>query len=450
MRLNKRKLGMQYGFEAYFRNQDRTPKGKVGIVFGHMGVPEDYEFDFYNIYMTHLFQSILPPLIAGIVLKDTGTVLSDPNNPVPEEEFKPQVLMDAHGNDKNKKGIPYVNCQVKWVPPKKEKSHDNGYFLYQGEGKFGAPNIAQKSGCKIISWYYHSLLTPSMKCPYLYQVNKIYDDVTKKLSETYPSDNVAWRLAPFVYKDQLQNAIEELLTEGCQTILYCSMGNPVFSDFEEYNSTFPFISDTVDKRAKVIFADQSGATRHIQEVRYLMLNDQLKQLPENASVFIILSRHGHPFKKETMDWRGAFCRLPLEEGVKAMMENRKGKWDYCWSNDEFTEGIRFETKQAYEIAISEGYDYVIEIPTDFLYENTDLMIHHARKKFLPFSTYSQYDPVDYPDWDQPLVRKFVEGKTTGIYLGVPVGERYRPYVVRGIFDSVSSILNFKERHQIGY
>jgi len=451
MRLNKSKLGMQYGFEAYFRNQDLQPVGKVGIVFGHMGVPESYDFTFYNTYMTHLFKSILPPFISNIVLADKGTALSDPENPVSRTEFKPKSLMDANGSYVDKEGIPYIDCKFGWVPPKKpDNPHDNGYFLYKGKGKFGAPTIAQKSGCKVVSWYYHSLLTPSMKCPYDYHVRKVYKDLTQALREQYPDEKLAFRLAPFVYQDRLKQAIEELLADGCQTLVYCSMSNPVFSDFEEYNSTFPFVKKVVGNRAKVIFSDQSGASRHIQQVRCLMLKDQMEKISPNSSVYIILSRHGHPFKKETMDWRGAFCRQPLEEGIKEIMANWEGKWDYCWSNDEFTEGIHFETRQAYENAIREEYDYAIELPTDFLYENTDLMIHHARKKFLAFSEYSQYDPVEYADWDQPLVRVFKEGATTGIYSGVPVGERYRPYVVRGILGTVLSILQYKERHQIGY
>jgi hypothetical protein len=450
-KLNKRKLGMQYGYEAYFKNQDKEPKGKVGIIFAHMGVPEDYDFEFYKIYLTHLFKSIMPPFVSKMVLSDKGTVLLDPTNPVSREEFHPKELMDAMGSTTNKAGVPYVECEFKWVPPRKpDDPWENGYFLYTGEGKFGAPGVAQKSGAKVVSWYHHSLLTPSMKCPYRHQVEKVYEETIAELKQRYPERQVEYRLAPFVYQDQLAETIEELLMAGCETIVYNSMSNPVFSDFEEYNSSFPFVAETVGDRAKVIYCDQTGSSRHIQDVRYLMLKDQLEEIPADASVFVILSRHGHPFKKETMDWRGAFCRKPLEEGVKSIMESRGGRWEYCWSNDEFTEGIRFETKQAYERAIKGNYDYALEIPTDFLFENTDLMVHHARKKFIAFSEYSQYNPVDYPDWDQPLKRQFKENRTTGIYIGVPVGDRYRPYVVQALADCVCEVLEYKQRHQIGH
>ncbi len=447
----KKRLGMQVGYETTFKPQDKNPVGKVGLIFAHMGVPEAYDFEFYKTYMTHLFKSILPGFVAGMVLADKGTVLTDPENPVSREPFTPKTLMNAHGETVNRQGVPYVDCEVKWVPPRRpDYAWDNGYFLYKGDGKFGAPCIAQKAGCKVVSWYYHSLLTPSMLCPYDYQVRKVYAELEAAVNRRYGPEKVLCRLAPFVYRDRLRAAIEELLDEGCETILYSSFSNPVFSDFEEYNSSMPFVHQAVDGRAKVIFSDQCGTSRHIHNVRFRMLQDQLEKLPPDASVFVILSRHGHPFKQETMDWRGALCRKPLEEGLIGLMQARGGRWDFCWSNDEFTEGIRFETRQAYLRAIDEGYDFAIEIPTDFLFENTDLMIHHARKKFTAFSEYSQYDPVDYPDWDQPLVRTFKEKGTTGIYLGVPVGDRYRPDVVKAVLESVTTLLDYRERHQIGH
>ena len=37
------------------------------------------------------------------------------------------------------------------------------------------------------------------------------------------------------------------------------------------------------------------------------------------------------------------------------------------------------------------------------------------KKFRVFAKYDAHAPIPYPDWEQPLVRTFREGKTTGIY-----------------------------------
>jgi hypothetical protein len=77
------------------------------------------------------------------------------------------------------------------------------------------------------------------------------------------------------------------------------------------------------------------------------------------------------------------------------------------------------------------------VPTDFVAENTDLMILHAMKIFRAFAKYDPYAPIPYPDWEQPLMRTFRDEKTTGIYAGCPVGP-YRSYVVEA---TVASVLN---------
>ena len=101
--------------------------------------------------------------------------------------------------------------------------------------------------------------------------------------------------------------------------------------------------------------------------------------------------------------------------------------------------MRFETYRAYRKAIDEYYDFAIELPTEFPAENTDLMILHAMKKFRAFASYDCNTPVPYPDWEKPLVRKFIEGKTTGIYAGTPV-DPYRKYIVQALTNSLADVL----------
>jgi hypothetical protein len=116
-----------------------------------------------------------------------------------------------------------------------------------------------------------------------------------------------------------------------------------------------------------------------------------------------------------------------------------------WSDDEYAdeywdpEQTKLSTYSAYRMAINEGFDYAPEVPTDFIAENTDLMILHSMKKSKAFSTYDPYEPVHYPDWEKPFVRTFQEGRTTGIYARCPVGP-YRKNVVESAVVSVSEIL----------
>ncbi len=146
-----------------------------------------------------------------------------------------------------------------------------------------------------------------------------------------------------------------------------------------------------------------------------------------------------------MDTRGPEYRVPLEAEMKRALEEWGGRWNLIWSQDEYADEYwdprnrKVSTYSAYRKAIDEGYDYAIEVPTDFIAENTDLMILHALKKFPAFKENDPFAPIHYTDWEKPLVSTFKEGKTTGIYTGCPVG-KYRKYVVEAVRTSISEIL----------
>lgn len=243
----------------------------------------------------------------------------------------------------------------------------------------------------------------------------------------------------------LSLAVENLLTVGCETIVYQSINCPIYTDFEDYGYALPLLHQLINGRAKIIMTDQLGNQPDYREAYFQILRDQLLEIDNEKSVLVILSSHGHPFKKETMDDRAHLYRRPLEEGMRAIMADRPGRWDVIWSYDEYADSYwdknnqRLETYNAYLKAIEEGYDYAIELPTEFPAENTDLMIFHAMKKFRAFPSYDRNDPVPYPDWEKPLVRKFTSGKTTGIYAGTPVGP-YRKHLAEAIVNSLKDVL----------
>ncbi len=441
--LDKMRYGKQYGYEMLFKDQDTHPIGKIGVILADMGMPEDYEFRFYRNYIHHVFHYILPPFLQPMILADRGICLIDPENAMAREPFQPKQLVDAHGSFTNQAGKPYVECNVTWRGPGTPKNiWDNGYFLYTEEGKGGDPDICQKTGAKVYGWYFGHLI-PEKKVAWAYQCGKVYAEAVETLEKHYPQ--AEFRHAHYVYKETVKQAVDELIAAGCQTIVYQSFCNPVYSDFEEYAYALPLVYEYVAGRAKVICADQLGNQPSLREAYFEILRDQLKTIPSVASILLILSKHGHPFKKETQDIRGPLYREPLEAGMRQVMAERGGKWDVVWSCDEYADEYydpnhtKTETHAAYRKAIDEGYDFAIEIPTEFIAENTDLMIFHAMKKFNAFVEYKRNDPVSYPDWDKPLVRTFHEGKTTGIYTSVPVGP-YRRYVVDAVVSSLESIL----------
>lgn len=442
--IQRLRLGKQYWYEALFESQDTHVVGKPGVILAELGMPEHYDFEFYNNYMQHLFRYVLPFFVRGIVLADRGIALVDPENPLARESFQPRQLVDCHGSFTNREGRPYVDCKVSWRPPGMTRDRwDHGYFLYTAEGKAGAPDVCQKTGAKVVGWYYGSLM-PEKRVPWRYQLRQVYQEAVAELKLSF--SKAEFRLAYNMYPASMKQAVEDLLAAGCKTIIYQSFSYPVYSDFEDYAFALPLVNDLVNGRAKVVYADQLGNQPAMREAYMHIIQDRLANLPPQASVFLILSAHGHPFKQETLDARAPEYRNPLTDGVRKLLEERGGRWEVTWSFDEFADPYwdphnqKQSTFDAYHRAIADGYDYAIEIPTESPAESTDLMIYHAMRKFSAFSDYDLYQQVPYPDWDQPLVRIFKEGKTTGIYAGCPVGP-YRQYVVEAVVNSIGDVLD---------
>ncbi len=93
-------------FKKYM-SQDTRVNGKAGILISALGQPEEYDFEFYNNYLQLIFNSAFPPILKFIILRDSGTVLRDPENLWAEEEFKRLV-----------QGTPYEKKIIqimKWV-----------------------------------------------------------------------------------------------------------------------------------------------------------------------------------------------------------------------------------------------------------------------------------------------------------------------------------------------
>ena len=100
---------MQY---RRFLLQDRAVEGKPGVLVVVLGQPEDYDFEFFDRYMTQIFNAAFPPALKLVIMGDSGTVLLDPDDVTAVEEFVPTRLIDCFGNDRNEEGEEYANLDV--------------------------------------------------------------------------------------------------------------------------------------------------------------------------------------------------------------------------------------------------------------------------------------------------------------------------------------------------
>ncbi len=48
-----------------------------------------------------------------------------------------------------------------------------------------------------------------------------------------------------------------------------------------------------------------------------------------------------------------------------------------------------------------------------------------------------------PDWDVPYTKHFVMEDTDITFLGIPTGDRYRPYVGQAMFGALDEVLSRK-------
>ncbi|MEE4115441.1 MAG: hypothetical protein V2I37_04700 [Marinilabiliaceae bacterium] len=437
--LNKLYYGRHYGYRVLFSRSARDTGSKPGIILADVGMPEDCKPGFYNSYMDHVFHYSIPSFLHRFILTDRGLSLIDPSNPMAREEFTPTRLVDMYGSDQNREGRAYIDCGFKWQPPGMKKNPwDFGYFLYRGDGPGGAPNICQKVAAKVAGWYYGMLL-PEKKIAWEYQCGLVFNEVKEKLQKEFPAATIVH--ASYSDRTSLRQAVNTCLENDCDTIIYQSFCNPVYSDFEEYASVMPLLHDMVAGRARMVFAEQPGVQDSYQQAFVELVADCLKDINPSSSILLVLSKHGIPFKNDTCNTRGHLYRKPLEQKMRSLFDNRKGSWDLIWSDDEYADpywdpkNTRLSTLEAFRIAIDKGYDYALEISTEFIAENTDKMIYHALKKFTVFPDFDVNRPVPYPDWDKPLVRTFSSGKTKAISLGCPVG-KYRKFIVDAITGSI--------------
>ncbi|KAA3663439.1 MAG: hypothetical protein DWQ04_10630 [Chloroflexi bacterium] len=100
------------------------------------------------------------------------------------------------------------------------------------------------------------------------------------------------------------------------------------------------------------------------------------------------------------------------------------------------------TNRAYREGIRDKFDYVVTAPIEFYNENTDTLFTHAMVNYENFPGHSVYEVIDYPPskWDTPYTKHFEIDGTQIDYLGIPTGDRYRPYVAKSMFESWDSVL----------
>jgi protoheme ferro-lyase len=443
-------------FEVY-KTQDTVPVGKVGVFATGLIMTTDHSHALFHNYIKKVFKVVVPWPFNILALKDKGVALLDPAHVHARKEFVPTHLEDPFGNDRDLDGTPYIerykNGEVVWVPPSSRIYLDHGYFLYKGR-PCGEPSLCGKVSNKSRLYYYGSG-TVQHKLPHWEESFKVINAAFDRIRQKY--DNIEFRSETSMFYHEIRKKLHELLDAGCKTIILAAP-TPIYSHFEEFNSSFRHCFEYIEewkekhpeKKVKVIMAPQIGNFQPMRQAYLEMLKDRLDTIPEGSDVTVAVTVHGMPwdhFKWEAWLQLAPSYRDKLFEECKEMLKSYKfGRTNVVICQDEFADPVwdpkqkYLSTNRAYWNATNDGYDYAIGLPTEFLAENSDTLLHHAMKCFENFDQYDIEEPVDYPDWSVPYSRELVQGKTRIIYNGLPVG-KYQKYVIEAFNQAIDSVLS---------
>ena len=437
---------------TYYQQQDTRPQGKVAIFISQMILPENYDEEvYYNVFYKPL--TIIPWPIREFLKADNGTPLYDAERYFEQQPFTPTRLIDHRGNDTDIDGIPYVEKyrQGKISFVEGSDAATPGYFLF-GERKAGMPTRAAAFMAKAQVYYHRpgAGLTDGRN-PEEASIKALVNATMDKVQEKYGA--VEWRWANAEKYDEARAAMFELLDGGADTIVFAPP-RPIMSHYEEFNASVRLGMEYIaeweaanNKKIKAIIAPQLSDFPELRVAYLNLLRDQLDAVPAGKSVKVVASFHGMPWELVSNEaWLTlskpylAAMRTDIETILQQEYQFSRYKAVICQDYFADMTDMYQSTNDAFWQAIEQNYDYVFNLPIEFITENTDTLFAHALMNFRGFDSFDVYQAIDYQDWEQPLIRRFTQNDTTVIYTSVPVG-KYRQPLVDAHFRSIDSILS---------
>ena len=444
---------------SVYVDQDLTPVGKTAVFLIGLSTTEDFDPTWwYNIYQ-HVAHVRIPWPVRTMAMADRGVSLMDPVNYYGTEKFEPTRLVDRFGSDKDMDAVPYIEKYrqglVEWVPPAESIHLDTGSWIYPGR-QDGIPSPAGKRINVAKYWYYGKGIIGG-KIPADYQSRRIYDIAFGKLEEKHP--DVPYAIADTMDPYLWHKKIYDLLDDGAETLVLMSPMT-IYSDYEDFHNGFLHSVQIVrewqaenGRDIKIIMAPPMGYQKAMRDGYLLMLKDKLETLPAGVDVKMVWSIHGMPWlamPNESWLKMAPKYRDAMVADAEALLATYDfGRTEVVVSQDHFADhywdpdGLSLGTNKAYTDGVRDDYDYVLSIPIEFYNENTDTLFSHSMVNYENFPGFSVYDAIDYPDWDVPYTKHFVIEDTDITYLGIPTGDRYRPYVGQAMFGALDEVLSRK-------
>ena len=443
-------------YYEYYKNQDAKPEGRVGVFVSHLVMPEDMRLpDFHNLALKT--KQYIPWPFKEAFDDDRGVVLLDTERFYEFEEFTPNELVDPYGNDADIDGVKYADKYltggVVWVPPRENFHLDHGYFLLTGHGG-GMPSVSGKLINKANVYYYGKGMKGG-KIPHESGNRMLVSTAMAKLEAKY--GDIPWRWVTAEDFGKARAAMYSLLDEGVDTVILAAP-RPIYSHHEEFNGSIKHAvhyiheweAENPGKHIKYIISPQIGDFNVIRETWVNMLRDRLDKLPTGSDVKVVMSVHGMAWDRVPDE---AWITLApnyrdgtMEELEKLVATYEFGRTEVVLSQDHFADkynnpnGTYLSTNTAFWDGINDDYDYVINVPIEFFFENTDTMFSHAMYNFEDFPEFDRYQQIEYPDWSVPYTREFIVDGTHVIFNGLPA-KQYSGPIIEAFVQALDSVIS---------
>ncbi len=445
-------------YYTYYKTQDMTPAGKIGVFVSHLVMPEHYREEDYQTIAAKSLQYIPWP-IRSVLARDGGTALLDEERYYERAEFVPTKLVDQWGSDTAKDGAPYIDLytqgKVEWVAPSETAHLGHGYFLYPDQPS-GSLTAGSKLAVKAKNYYHKpGAGFTDGRVPHE-AVNRIFvEGAMNKIRATY--GDVPYRWVTADNPTMAREALFSLLDEGIDTLILAAP-RPVYSHHEEFNGSIKhamhYLHDWQDKNGrkdiKVIISKELSHYEPMYLPHQNLLRYHLDQLPQGASVKVVISVHGMAWDlvphEAWIELAPRYVDRVMAETEKTMAAYQFSKTDIVQSQDRFADpynnpnGVYLSTNKAFWDGINDGFDYVINLPIEFFAENTDTMFSHAMYNFENFDDFDHYETVDYPDWSKPYIRSYVQDGTKVIYGGL-VSEQFGGPIIDAFYMALDDIIS---------
>ena len=444
-------------YYEYYVNQEAKPEGHIGIFISHLVMPEDYrQEDFYTLAGKSL--QYIPWPIRDLVQADKGMILLDRDKFYEFEEFTPTDLVDSKGSSVDVDGVAYIDKyhagEIEWMPPgNKHLSH--GAFLYKGR-KSGTFASAEKLAVKAKNYYY----APGKgfhdgRVPHEAGNRFLVHSAMEKLEAKY--GDIPWRWVTADNPTMARQALFDLLDEGIDTLILAAP-RPIYSHHEEFNGSFKHAMHYLHewqeanghKEVKVILSPELSHFDVMYETHPPIIRTNLDEIPAGSSVKLVMSVHGMPWDNVPHE---GWIKLAPRYVDRSMAEARKVIEEYDFSRievvqsqDHFADphnnpnGTYLSTNMAFWDGIEADYDYILNVPLEFFFENTDTMFYHDMANFEFFDGYDVYRTVEYTDWSKPFRRTMVQDGTIVIYGGVPA-KQYSGPIIEAFYQALDSIVS---------